>query len=93
MQRKRTSMEKAERTGLLDSARLKAHKLILDAAVASTAAVDAFRYRKLETPSLRDQVTICVKTFERPKTIERFVRMARKVFDGRIVVADDSKEP
>lgn len=77
----------------MSTLQLRVHKAILDAAVASTAAVDAFRYRKLETPSLRDKATICVKTFERPETIERFVRMARKVFDGRIVVADDSKVP
>lgn len=73
--------------------RLRAHKAVIDAAVASTVALDAWRYRKLGRPSLVDDVTVCVKTFERPETIARFVRLARKVFDGRIVVADDSKTP
>ena len=77
----------------MSTLQLRAHKALLDAAVAVTAAVDAVRYRKLERPSLADDVTICVKTFERPETIERFVRMARKVFDGRIIVADDSRTP
>ena len=40
-----------------------------------------------------ERVTIAVKTFERPATIRRFVRAARRVFDGRIVVADDSRAP
>lgn len=40
-----------------------------------------------------ERVTIAVKTFERPAMIRRFVRSARRVFDGRIVVADDSRVP
>lgn len=40
-----------------------------------------------------ERVTIAVKTFERPAMIRRFVRSARTVFDGRIVVADDSRRP
>jgi beta-1,4-N-acetylgalactosaminyltransferase 2 len=36
---------------------------------------------------------MCVKTFERPAVARRFVRGARQVFDGRIVIADDSHEP
>ena len=40
-----------------------------------------------------ERVTIAVKTFERPAMIGRFVRSARRVFDGRIVVADDSRQP
>ncbi|MCA1782218.1 MAG: glycosyltransferase [Intrasporangiaceae bacterium] len=39
------------------------------------------------------RVTVAVKTFERPATIRRFVRFTRRVFDGRIIVADDSREP
>ena len=40
-----------------------------------------------------ERVTIAVKTFERPTMIRRFVRSARRVFDGRIIVADDSRSP
>ncbi|MDO5676862.1 MAG: glycosyltransferase [Propionibacteriaceae bacterium] len=40
---------------------------------------------------LSSQVTIAVKTFERPKAVARFVRCARRVFAGRIIVADDSR--
>lgn len=34
-----------------------------------------------------------VKTFQRPSVARRLVRAARTVFDGRIVVADDSRQP
>lgn len=39
------------------------------------------------------RVTMAVKTFERPAVARRFVRSARRAFDGRIVIADDSKAP
>lgn len=59
-------------------------------------AVDARRAPQ-RTPADRaevaERVTIAVKTFERPAMIVRFVRSARRVFDGRIVVADDSRDP
>ena len=38
-------------------------------------------------------VTMAVKTFKRPDVARRLVRSARRVFDGRIVVADDSPTP
>jgi glycosyltransferase involved in cell wall biosynthesis len=38
-------------------------------------------------------VTVAVKTFKRPDVARRLVRSARTVFDGRIVVADDSPTP
>lgn len=38
-------------------------------------------------------VTMAVKTFQRPEVARRLVRSARRVFDGRIVVADDSRHP
>jgi len=40
-----------------------------------------------------ERVTIAVKTFERSAMIRRFLRSARRVFDGRVVVADDSRRP
>ena len=39
-----------------------------------------------------ERVTVAVKTFERPAMIRRFVRSVRRVFDGRIIIADDSRE-
>ena len=38
-------------------------------------------------------VTMTVKTFQRPDVARRLVRSARRVFDGRIVIADDSPTP
>jgi len=34
-----------------------------------------------------------VKTFERPTTVRRLIRTARRIFEGRIIVADDSRVP
>ncbi len=53
--------------------------------------VDAFRIRVRPDPRLADLVTVAVKTFERPAAISRFLKAARRVFTGRIVVADDSR--
>jgi len=39
------------------------------------------------------RITVAVKTFERPATLRRFLRSTRTVFEGRIIVADDSHEP
>ncbi|MGB7817353.1 MAG: glycosyltransferase, partial [Ornithinibacter sp.] len=39
------------------------------------------------------RVTVAAKTFQRPKVARRLVRSARRVFDGRIVIADDSHVP
>ncbi len=36
-------------------------------------------------------LTMAAKTFERPRAARRLVRSARSVFDGRIVIADDSR--
>lgn len=51
----------------------------------------------LPTPEQRadtaEHVTIAVKTFMRPATCRRFIRSARTVFDGRVIVVDDSRTP
>ncbi|MEO5609103.1 MAG: glycosyltransferase family A protein [Ornithinibacter sp.] len=39
------------------------------------------------------RVTVIAKTFERPKVADRLVRTLRRVFDGRILIADDSRTP
>lgn len=46
-----------------------------------------------EREEVAEHVTLAVKTFLRPQVCRRLVRSVRGVFDGRIVVADDSPEP
>lgn len=46
-----------------------------------------------ERAEVAGRVTMTVKTFERPRVLRRCVASVRTVFDGRIVVADDSREP
>ena len=46
-----------------------------------------------ERAEVARRVTMTVKTFERPEVLRRCLASARTVFDGRIVVADDSREP
>ena len=46
-----------------------------------------------ERAEVARRVTMTVKTFERPDVLRRCLATAREVFDGRIVVADDSRVP
>jgi hypothetical protein len=70
------------------------HTSAVHSQLAVVAVVDRVRFRRREDPAwLSDQVTIAAKTFLRPATAARMVRSARRVFPGRIVVADDSPEP
>lgn len=46
-----------------------------------------------EHADVAEHLTIVVKTFLRPDVCRRFLRSARTVFDGRIVVVDDSPRP
>lgn len=46
-----------------------------------------------EALDLTARVTMIVKTFERPATVRRLICSARRVFPGRIIVADDSRVP
>ncbi|MFC7489201.1 MULTISPECIES: glycosyltransferase family 2 protein [unclassified Knoellia] len=46
-----------------------------------------------ERAEVARRVTMTVKTFERPAVLARCLASARTVFDGRIVVADDSRVP
>ena len=39
------------------------------------------------------RVTVAAKTFQRPKVARRLVPTLRRVFDGHIVIADDSRAP
>lgn len=60
------------------------------------ATYDRVRIRResaAERAATADRVTIAVKTFQRPAVARRFVRSARTTFAGRIVIADDSRQP
>ncbi len=71
-----------------------AHRVVVQAQLAGVTAVDAVRYRRDAEPEwLADQLTICAKTFLRPATARRLVTSSRRVFSGRIVIADDSPDP
>jgi len=44
--------------------------------------------------TVEDKVTLCMKTFERPKSAQKLVNSIRKYYPNiRIIVADDSKDP
>ena len=40
-----------------------------------------------------DDLTVIAKTFERPANARRTVSTLRRVFDGAVVIADDSRSP
>jgi len=43
---------------------------------------------------VEDRVTLCMKTFERPKSAQKLVNSIRKYYPNiRIIIADDSKHP
>ncbi|KAB7744832.1 glycosyltransferase [Nostocoides sp. F2B08] len=73
-----------------------AYRLVTAANLGLVRVVDARRAPSrtaADRQEVAERVTIAVKTFERPAMIRRFLRSARRVFDGRIVVADDSRQP
>ena len=71
------------------------------AAIAAVVAVNTlagrFSARRQGHPPTHEhadqQLTVVVKTFERAPIARRFVRHAREVFGGRIVIVDDSRRP
>jgi Glycosyl transferase family 2 len=69
------------------------HRALVNALLLGVGAVDGVRFRGRPDPRLAELATIAVKTFERPEALLRYVRTARRVFGGRIVVADDSRRP
>lgn len=64
-----------------------ARRAALAAAVPAVTALDAWRCRGRDTADLASDVTVCVKTFERPAVMARFVRSTRRIFSGLPVVA------
>lgn len=66
------------------------------AQVAVLRQADRARFGRLtadERAEVARRVTMTVKTFERPDVLRRCLASVRTVFDGRIVVADDSRTP
>jgi hypothetical protein len=71
-------------------------RAVTAAQVGVVAALDSARVQGPSSDQRRetaDRVTMAAKTFERPETARRLVRSTRRVFDGRIVLADDSRAP
>ena len=58
--------------------------------IAGLTAVARLRRRPLRSV---DDLTVIAKTFERPRNARRMVSTLRTVFDGVIVIADDSSSP
>lgn len=52
-----------------------------------------FQMGKYRSEDFDTNVTIVVKTFLRPKTAQRFIRRARQIFGGTILMVDDSPKP
>lgn len=60
---------------------------------AQTAAASAWAGRRGGGPVDPGNLTLVVKTFERPGVLERMLASVRRVFSGPVVVADDSRTP
>ena len=63
------------------------------AVAAETAAARVWARRHAVEPYAAGDVTVVVKTFERPATLRRMLASVRTVFAGPIIVADDSRHP
>ena len=66
------------------------------AQIAVVRQIDRAQFGRLtaeERAEVARRVTMTVKTFERPDVLRRCLASVRTVFDGRIVVADDSRTP
>ncbi|MFC7488079.1 glycosyltransferase family 2 protein [Knoellia sp. CPCC 206453] len=73
-----------------------AYRGVERAQVAVVRQVDRAEFGRLtseERAEVARRVTMTVKTFERPDVLRRCLASVRAVFDGRIVVADDSRVP
>jgi len=71
------------------------HRATVRAQLGALETVDRARQRRdpEQDDWLAERLTITAKTFLRPATARRMVHTARRVFTGRIVIADDSHEP
>jgi hypothetical protein len=66
-----------------------------EALIAAELAAERARDRVTPAPTVKlDDLTIVVKTFERPRSVRRFIASVRRVYPTvRIVVVDDSRAP
>ena len=60
---------------------------------AETAVASAWVRRRGRGPVDPGNLTLVVKTFERPAVLRRMLASIRRVFSGPVVVADDSRAP
>lgn len=63
------------------------------AVVGEIAAARSWTHRRAVEPYACGDVTVVVKTFERPATLRRMLASVGTVFAGPILVADDSRRP
>lgn len=82
----------ASRTGHDTGRRRPALRWVYERVVAvETRAADALHRRNAIGPIDPGNLTLVVKTFERPAVLRRMLRSVRRVYSGPILVADDSK--
>ena len=67
-----------------------AHRTVVGAEIA---AAQAWASRNRVEPSDPGNLTLVIKTFERPQTLRRMLASVRKVYAGPVIIADDSQVP
>lgn len=67
-----------------------AHRVVVSAELA---AAKAWAYRNRVQPTDPGNLTLVIKTFERPQTLRRMLASVRKVYTGPVIIADDSQLP
>lgn len=63
------------------------------ATVVEVSVARAWASRNRVTPYAGGDVTLAIKTFERPRTLRRMLATVRDVFAGPVLIADDSATP
>ena len=67
-----------------------AHRAVVGAEIA---AAQAWASRNRVEPADPGNLTLVIKTFERPQTLRRMLASVRKVYAGPVIIADDSQVP
>ena len=67
-----------------------AHRIVVSTELALAA---TWASRRREQPVDPGNLTLVIKTFERPQTLRRMLASVRKVYAGPVIVADDSELP
>ena len=67
-----------------------AHRVVVSTELAAAA---AWASRNRVQPTDPGNLTLVIKTFERPQTLRRMLASVRKVYTGPVIIADDSEVP